>query len=482
MAETQPEAERQGLTTPIEVESKPRVVNDEIITEHLVDPDPMFVPMTLALQAVFLILFAVGGEYLRQPVVEGNTFSLFQDIHGMLLVGLGFLVTYLCRYSFGGVAFNFLLCAVCIQWQLIMIGAIDQGWNGSPAGEHEGWGHKLRKYSFSINSLVEADMGTIAILISMGALLGRTNPSQLLLMALIEVPIYAVNFYIVMHYLKITDAGGSITIHVFGCYFGLAASVILGTPKNTINNKSMYHSELFAMIGTLFLWLYFPSLNAYNAYVSPTQASGHAALIREGDRTRAYVNTVLSLCASTMATFAFSKLNKAGKLDMAHIQNATLAGGVVMGACADLYVHPAGAVGIGFCAGALATFGYRAVHNRYTILGLYDTRGVNNLHGMPGILGAIASAIAIGSYSDEARFHRNMHYQAAYQIAGLCVTFGIAIVSGAITGILMKAIFPSPEFPYLDIENFVVPPEGPDFFHGTIRGRPVVGLAPAANV
>ncbi|ETO15926.1 ammonium transporter Rh type A, partial [Reticulomyxa filosa] len=127
------------------------------------------------------------------------------------------------------------------------------GWNGSPPGEHLAWGNVLRKYSFSLDSLVDADLGTAAILISMGAVLGRTNPAQLLLMALIEVPLYCINFYIVIHYLKVTDAGGSIVIHVFGCYFGLAVSTILGKPSDTENNKSMYHSDVFSMIGTLFL-------------------------------------------------------------------------------------------------------------------------------------------------------------------------------------------------------------------------------------
>jgi len=59
--------------------------------------------------------------------------------------------------------------------------------------------------------------------------------------------------------LGITDVGGSISIHVFGCYFGLAVSAMLGKPSSTKDNKSMYHSDLFSMIGTLFLWLYWPS-------------------------------------------------------------------------------------------------------------------------------------------------------------------------------------------------------------------------------
>lgn len=443
--------------------------------------DPIFVIMCLGMQMVFLILFAIGGEYRREL---GNTnydptkFSLYQDIHGMMFVGFGFLMTFLRRYAFGSIAFNFLLCALCIQWQLIMFGVICEGWNGSPAGEHEGWGNKVRKYSFSLDSLADADLGTAAILISMGAVLGRTMPSQLMFMAFIEVPLYAINFYIVTHYLGMSDVGGSITIHTFGCYFGLSVSAMLGKPENTKENKSMYQSDLFSMIGTLFLWLYWPSFNAYYAYAPRTHEGGHRGIMIDSDRTRAYVNTVLSLCAATMSTFAFSKWIKKGKLEMVHVQNATLAGGVVMGACADLYVHPAGAVGIGFTAGLLSTLGFCYIQDFLMNLGLYDTCGINNLHGMPGILGCIASAITVGSFDDTHRFRslknhpRNRYYQASYQIAGLCVTLGIAIVGGLVTGAIMRFALPGVKHPYSDLDNFNVPDRaGPDFFQGTIRGK-----------
>ncbi|KTF78593.1 hypothetical protein cypCar_00042294 [Cyprinus carpio] len=47
----------------------------------------------------------------------------FQDVHVMIFVGFGFLMTFLKRYSFGAVGFNFLIAAFGIQWALLM-----QGW------------------------------------------------------------------------------------------------------------------------------------------------------------------------------------------------------------------------------------------------------------------------------------------------------------------------------------------------------------------
>merc|ERR1719384_107691 len=112
---------------------------------------------------------------------------------------------------------------------------------------------------------------------------------------------------------------------------------------------------------------------------------------------RAYINTVFGLCGATTATFIASRA-VAGKFDMVHIQNATLAGGVAVGACADLYLTPAGALGIGCVAGILSVCGYEFLSDwMEDKLGISDTCGVHNLHGMPGVLAAFVSAIAIAA-------------------------------------------------------------------------------------
>jgi hypothetical protein len=68
--------------------------------------------------------------------------------------------------------------------------------------------------------------------------------------------------------------------------------------------------------GTIFLWIMWPSFNV--------------ALTTDGQRLRGIANTFVSLCGAVIAAFFVSVWTKK-KLDMVHIQNSTLAGGVAIG-------------------------------------------------------------------------------------------------------------------------------------------------------
>ena len=81
-------------------------------------------------------------------------------------------------------------------------------------------------------------------------------------MAFIEIILYSLNEYIVTELLFVNDVGGSMIIHAFGAYFGLSVSYMLGEPFNDDDNTSTYHSDLFSMIGTIFLVCFVTSLFA----------------------------------------------------------------------------------------------------------------------------------------------------------------------------------------------------------------------------
>ncbi|XP_010642101.1 ammonium transporter Rh type B [Fukomys damarensis] len=350
----------------------------------------------------------------------------------MVFVGFGFLMVFLHRYGFSSVGFTFLLAAFALQWSTLV-----QGFLHSFHGSH---------IHVSVESMVSADFCAGALLISFGAVLGKTGPAQLLLMALLEVLLFGTNEFVLLDLLGARDAGGSMTIHTFGAYFGLVVSRVLYRPwleKSKHRQSSTYHSDLFAMIGTIFLWIFWPSFNSAPTSLGDTQH-------------RTALNTYYSLAASTLSTFALSALvGRDGRLDMVHVQNAALAGGVVVGTSGEMMLTPFGALAAGFLAGTVSTLGYKfltpILESKFKV---QDTCGVHNLHGMPGVLGALLGVLVTAltthqAYGDGlqavfpliAEGQRGATSQAVYQLLGLCVTMAFALVGGSLVGFLLRLPF-----------------------------------------
>lgn len=401
-------------------------------------------------------------------------YAVFQDIHVMMFIGFGFLMTFLKRYGFSSVGLNFLVAAFVLQWSTLVAGWIQH---------FEEFNEAKHIIHVNLEKMINAEFTAAAILISFGAVLGKVSPLQLVIMALIEVVVYEVNELIVFHYLKATDTGDSMVVHAFGAYFGLMVSRIIYT-KDTEeaeeeNEKSVYHSDIFAMIGTVFLWLFWPSFNAGTA-------------VDEG-RLRAIINTYYSLTASTIVTFAISSLVHKGKFNMVHVQNSTLAGGVAIGTLADLIIQPWAAILVGMVAGTVSVLGYRYLTpllNKY--LKIHDTCGVNNLHGMPGLISGFGAILAAGLATDDRYGNglkkifteegRDAAAHAGFQAAALGVSVGLALAGGAITGlILLLPIWNQPGRGALEIMNdapiWEIPDDGFPALH--VHPHPVSHFPPA---
>jgi len=300
-----------------------------------------------------------------------------------------------------------------VQWAIIV---------ESFMGKHE--------LTIDFMSLLNGNFAVAAVLISFGGLIGKISPLQILFVVLFELTVYSANKVFILRQYDlenplIVDCGGTIIIHVFGAYFGLMACKVLGPPSNEALNASSYQSDLFSLVGTVFLWLFWPS------FVAGGLPSG------EG-QSKALINTVFALLASSGITFGLTPLlEKSKKLTMVPIQNATLAGGVAIGATADL-VSPFGAMVIGGMAGAISTFGFV----KAPFFSDVDTCGIHNLHGMPGLFGSLVSVVVPFMY-------KGTPVVVLQQLMGLGATLVVACVSGAVCGFLLK-LLGSPSEPFTD--------------------------------
>lgn len=281
--------------------------------------------------------------------------------------------------------------------------------------------------------MILADFGAGAVLISFGAILGKCSIFQLWVMATFEVFFYTLNEAILIEIFKVYDIGGSMVIHTFGAFFGLGVSFFY-QPKAAIKDergigKSNYLSDLVSMLGTMFLFCFWPSFNA---------ALGDGAAMH-----RAIINTYLAMTSSVIGAIIVARLSHGGKLNMEILLNASLAGGVAVGSAADIIVMPFGAMLAGFVTGMVSSFGfaYLSAYLRKAIC-LHDTCGVLNLHGMPGLIGGIVSAIVAsrfeGNFGDKyslwQKDGRTPSTQAGYQLAGTALSLGISVFTGLLTG------------------------------------------------
>nr|AAM17923.1 Rh protein homolog-2 [Chlamydomonas reinhardtii]AAM19664.1 Rh2 protein [Chlamydomonas reinhardtii] len=395
-----------------------------------------FAPSVIAIAAVIVGLFFGLTQYTElaenaQEQVE-RYYKYFIDVQVMIFIGFGFLMTFMRRYSYGAVSLNYFASALMFLEAILMIGATQQVF----------WNYHRTKIQIDMALLIDCAFCAGSGMIAFGAIIGKATPTQVLWLLFWQVPLYALNQQLVIHTFKALDMGGTIVIHLFGAYYGLAASLMISRKQplhglDNPKNSGAYLNDIFSMIGTIFLFIYWPSFNgalasvAYANQTSATYAEKSAQFL-------AIVNTLLSLLGAVLSVFATSAL-VGGRFNMVHIQNSTLAGGVAMGAACTLRLTPGGALAVGLGAGAISTLGFQYLMPFLDrTIGLGDTCGVHNLHGIPAIVGTLVAGLAaLGQHSDYLE-HDTGRQQLGYQVLAGVVTMGIAIAGGLLGGFVVS--------------------------------------------
>lgn len=367
-----------------------------------------------------------AGVRAAEPATLGQLSSL-QDVQkynrsihimAMLLVGFGFLMVFVKKYGRSAVTATYLLVSVAIPVYFLVNGL---GVFGKPE-------------AVEIDKLILAEFGAASLLICAGAVLGRLKMGQYLVLGVLFIVCYMLNEWVV---LKgglglvaggFADTGGSIVIHAFGALFGLGVILTMTTSGEFAEKiECDGTSDRFSMLGSMVLWLFWPSFCA--ALVAPERIPFTA------------INVVLALCGATLATYWASVALRHGKISIADIANASLAGGVAIGSTCDHANHPTAFV-IGVLAGAVSTFGFAVVQGKLQDrLKSVDTCGVLNLHGGPGLLGGVAALFVVHGLDKTT------------QLTGIVVTVVIALAAGFLTGKVLS-LFGRKAKVYVDSDEF----------------------------
>ena len=341
-----------------------------------------------------------------------DTLCYNRSIHilAMLLLGFGFLMVVVRGHGYSSITATLLAVSTAIPVYMLIKSFMGEG------------------SALSIDAFMWAEFAAASLLIAIGAPLGRLTMDQYLLMGALFIPVYLFNEWLILEsgmFTGFQDTGGSVVIHAFGAYFGLG--LVATTAKKFENGPSCESdsvSNQFSLLGSLVLWVFWPSFTS--AVASPERVVLTA------------INTVFALAGETLATYICSKLIR-GKVDIEDIANASLAGGVAIGSTCDI-ANPGMSMLIGIAAGILSTVGYSIIAPKVQkLIRGADTCGVHNLHGMPGLLGGLSAIIITGNVGT--------------QLLCMIITVVVAFIGGRIVGAIVGLLRTKEEL-YSDIDEF----------------------------
>jgi len=376
----------------------------------------LIIPLLLAVLVIFSnVCFAADS---LDSVIDVQKYNRAIHIMAMLLVGFGFLMVFVKKYGRSALTATFLLVSAAIPFYICI--------NSSGL---------LGDAKAGIERLILAEFAAASLLICAGAALGRLKMSQYIILGMLFVPCYMLNEWILLSgglgLLSnggFADTGGSILIHAFGAFFGFGL-ILTMTTKKEFNTpvESDTVSDKFSMLGSMVLWIFWPSFCA--------------ALVPAAKVPQTAVNVVIALCGATLATYITSCALRR-KISIADIANASLAGGVAIGSTCD-YANPVSSMAIGLLAGALSVFGFAVILPwLQKKIKKVDTCGVMYLHGLPGLMGGIAAMFIVSGINNK------------IQLTGIIIAVVIALVGGYISGLVLS-LFGRRVEAYVDAEEFI---------------------------
>lgn len=272
-------------------------------------------------------------------------------------------------------------------------------------------------------------MCAASALISIGAVLGKTNPVHLILIALLEVSGFILNEWLLQTLLSAQPLNSIMLLHIFGAFFGLMLTWILyrkGSEQRFEKEKFDRKTGLFSMLGIVFLWMFWPSFNS-------VLVDSHGP----GKKLGAVLSTYLALAVSAVTAAGVSVLSSPkGKLNPIHMQSCIFAGGVAVGVSMSAIHQPWEAMTIGFTAALVSTIGFRYLKIHMLLaFECHDTCAVLSTHGLPGLLGWLAHLFLQIKDCDD---HTTAIRFAVFHICTLLITITLSLSMGIVTGLLLK--------------------------------------------
>ena len=140
-------------------------------------------------------VFAVDGVVNSADALWDQRYPGFQDINVMMLIGFGFLMTFIRSYAWSAISYTFFINAFITQAYPLLFGLWSTAFNST-------WGNPLN-LTWDITTLILCSDAVAAMLVAFGGVIGRVGPKDLLILACFNVVGYSLNEEIVLSLIHI---------------------------------------------------------------------------------------------------------------------------------------------------------------------------------------------------------------------------------------------------------------------------------------
>ena len=202
--------------------------------------------LLIVFQLLMIILYA-GCELQPKNEVEHNKdfatgYSMYSGIMIMMIIGFGYLMCFMDTCGMSALGFTFLATMVIFELSLVSNNWFERWFDSDYAIQDGG-------FKVSIYTCIDACFCVAAVLISFCGVIGKISLYQVLVMCLVETVVYSFNASALDTWFHVVDPGGTIVIHMFGAYFGLACAWMIGTPN--VEQKESIYADAFAFDPTI---------------------------------------------------------------------------------------------------------------------------------------------------------------------------------------------------------------------------------------
>ena len=97
-----------------------------------------FAVCLLITEVIIVVFYGIFVRVKAHDIADNNQtyYPMYQDVNVMMLVGFGFLMTFIKRHSWSALSYTFFINAVVVQLYILLSGFWERVFHG-------GWSHKI---------------------------------------------------------------------------------------------------------------------------------------------------------------------------------------------------------------------------------------------------------------------------------------------------------------------------------------------------